>query len=214
MRSRRVVVVGAGGHAKVAFDVLADTGLEVTHFVTKDGGGSFMGRAVISEANLQDIGPKRIRQAFPAIGDNAVRLRLATWLQGLGFSLPTAISSFSHVSRYSHIGVGCLIAPGVVVNSGTVVGDFSILNTNSSVDHDCVLGRACHIAPGATLAGGVSVGAFGLVGTGSSVRPNVLIGESAIIGAGSVVVSDIPCKSTAFGNPARLQGYHQGQLTD
>jgi acetyltransferase-like isoleucine patch superfamily enzyme len=45
-------------------------------------------------------------------------------------------------------------------------------------------------------------GAF--VGTGSAILPGVTIGERAIVAAGSVVTRDIPARSIAFGNPARV----------
>jgi acetyltransferase-like isoleucine patch superfamily enzyme len=44
------------------------------------------------------------------------------------------------------------------------------------------------------------------IGGGSIVCPGVTIGENALIGAGSVVTRDIPDRSIAMGNPARVVG--------
>ena len=33
-----------------------------------------------------------------------------------------------------------------VINANTKIGKGSIINTNSSIDHDCKIGNFCHIA--------------------------------------------------------------------
>ena len=44
------------------------------------------------------------------------------------------------------------------------------------------------------------------IGGGSILCPGVTIGENALIGAGSVVTHDVPDRSIALGNPARVVG--------
>lgn len=56
--------------------------------------------------------------------------------------------------------------PGSVVNAGARVGDHVILNTCSSVDHDCIVEDFVHVSPGAHLAGNVTVKEGCHVGTG------------------------------------------------
>lgn len=205
MKRSQIAVLGAGGHAKVALDVLVENGFRVTHFVTRMGGGSFLGRPVISEDDLRSHSIKKLKYVFPAVGENSVRVEISRWALESGFSLPTAVSRFAWVSKSAELGPGCLVAPGAVVNSGCSIGDFSIINTKSSVDHDCDIGLGVHIAPGVSLAGGVSIGSLTLMGVASCVRPAISVGTNVIIGAGSVVVSDIPSNSVAFGNPARIK---------
>jgi acetyltransferase-like isoleucine patch superfamily enzyme len=78
-----------------------------------------------------------------------------------------------------------------------------ILNTNCTIEHDCVVGDHVHIAPAATLSGGVRVGRFSHIGTGASVRQGVRIGEYAVVGVGAVVVRDVPDGAIVVGVPAR-----------
>ncbi|CBI27935.3 unnamed protein product, partial [Vitis vinifera] len=47
---------------------------------------------------------------------------------------------------------------------------------------------------------------FFLIGAGATILGNIKIGEGAKIGAGSVVLIDVPARTTAVGNPARLVG--------
>ncbi|MEH7276373.1 hypothetical protein [Neobacillus vireti] len=77
-----------------------------------------------------------------------------------------------------------------------------MINTQSSVDHDCVLGDFVTIAPGATLAGGVQIGDHSVVSLGANVIHNRRIGQHTVIGAGSTVLKDIESNVVAYGTPA------------
>lgn len=50
----------------------------------------------------------------------------------------------------------------------------------------------------------VRIGARCFIGGGSIVMPGVTIGDGSIIGAASVVTADVPPRSIAAGNPARV----------
>ena len=48
--------------------------------------------------------------------------------------------------------------PGSLINTDTIVGRNCIINSSSSIDHDCVIGDHTHICPGVVLAGNVTIG--------------------------------------------------------
>lgn len=50
----------------------------------------------------------------------------------------------------------------------------------------------------------IRIGRRCFIGGGSLLMPGVTIGDESIIGAGSVVVSDVPARCAAAGNPARV----------
>lgn len=50
----------------------------------------------------------------------------------------------------------------------------------------------------------ISIGADCWIGGSVTVLPGVTIGEGCTVGAGSVVTKDIPARSVAVGNPARV----------
>jgi acetyltransferase-like isoleucine patch superfamily enzyme len=50
----------------------------------------------------------------------------------------------------------------------------------------------------------VVIGAGAFLGIGAIVLPGVTIGENAYVGAGAVVTRDVPARSVAVGNPARV----------
>jgi serine O-acetyltransferase len=55
-----------------------------------------------------------------------------------------------------------------------------------------------------TIGGHVTIGNNVLIGTGAVVVGNVTIGDRARIGANAVVLADVPCETTAVGNPAHI----------
>jgi len=55
-----------------------------------------------------------------------------------------------------------------------------------------------------TRLGKVKIGNRVFVGADSIVLPGVFIGDDVVVGAGSVVTRDIPARSVAAGNPARV----------
>ena len=50
----------------------------------------------------------------------------------------------------------------------------------------------------------VAVGAGAFLGIGAILLPGVRVGENAYVGAGSVVTADVPARTVAVGNPARV----------
>jgi UDP-perosamine 4-acetyltransferase len=200
-----VLVLGAGGHAKVVSEILVDSGLHLAGFVTLAGSDEFFcGQRVFSEDQLTNLYTDGMQNIFPAIGDNRLRNNLAVKVKEMGFNIVNAIDPKSKVSRTARLGIGIAIMPGASVNADTTISDFGIINTNASVDHDCSIGIATHVAPGAALSGNVKVGSFSIIGTGASVRDNTTIGSNTTIGVGSAVVCDIPDDVIAVGTPARF----------
>ncbi|MCL5097241.1 MAG: acetyltransferase [Candidatus Omnitrophica bacterium] len=115
-----------------------------------------------------------------------------------------AIHPSAYVAVDASIGKGSQVLAHATVGAQARLGEACIVNTASSVDHECVLGDGVHICPGATLAGCVEVGQYSMIGSGAVVLPRVRIGRDAIIGAGAVVTRDIPDNKVAYGNPARI----------
>ncbi|NWF67659.1 MAG: acetyltransferase [Chloroflexi bacterium] len=198
-----ILIIGAGGHAKVAADILQRCGQPVRGYVDDDAalwGQTRLGLPVLGGI---DTYAQHAAQSFVmGIGGNAMRRALAARV-GLSVHWRQAIHPSAIIAPSTHLGVGVLVAAGAIINPDAVIGDFAIINTGASVDHDCVIGAYAHIAPGAALAGGVQVGEGTLIGIGARVIPYKRIGAWAVIGAGAVVVRHVPDSVTAMGVPAR-----------
>jgi UDP-perosamine 4-acetyltransferase len=199
-----VIVVGAGGHAKVCIELLQAAGRQVAYCVGQSETALCVGVPVLAgDEHLARLRQEGYTDVFVAIGANALRRRLASAAQALGYTLVNAISPRAVVSPSARLGAGIAIMAGAVVNAEAEIGDLVIINTGATVDHDCRLGPGVHIAPQCGVAGNVTIGAETFLGVGCKVVPGVRIGDNVLIGAGGVVVHDIPAATRAVGVPAR-----------
>lgn len=204
----RLIIIGAGGHARVVADVALAIGYTDIAFLDD----KFPALASVLDfpviGRLADLpGSTRANDAvFVGIGDNARRLTAMAEVALAGRNLVMLAHPSSVVSRFAEIGAGTIVMPLAVVNVGTIVGQGVILNTACSVDHDCVLADGVHVSPGANISGGVSIGSGTWIGTGASVREYVTIGAHAMIGGGAFVGAGVPDGARVGGVPARPLG--------
>jgi UDP-perosamine 4-acetyltransferase len=201
-----VLVVGAGGHARVCIEALADSGYLVVGCVSGDGAGSpglpcpVVGRDDDLVAVAAELA---VHHVFVAIGDNVAREVAFARAGVAGLTSVNAISRHAMVSPGARLGLGVAVLAGAVVNTSADIGDGVILNTRCSVDHDSSVGPFAHVAVGAGVAGGVRIGARALIGVGASLIPLVQVGADAIVGAGAAVIGDVAESTTVVGVPAR-----------
>ena len=200
-----IVVIGAGGHAKVCIELLRAMGESVAYCVGEtDSPEQCLGVPVLKgDENLARLRKEGYSRSFVAIGSNGLRDRLGTTAIGQGYQLVNAISPNAIISPTAKLGVGVAVMAGVVINAEAVIEDLAIINTGATIDHDCWIGKAVHIAPQCALAGNVTVGDYSFLGVGCKVIPKIEIGKSAIVGAGGVVTSDIEHGAKVFGVPAK-----------
>ena len=205
-----MLMIGAGGHARVCLEALRDDpNLHVVGCVSSDGTciEGLLVAVLGSDADLEHIAAREgAAHAFVAIGGNGARLGAIQRCREAGLHLVNAVSRFAMMSSSAVVGDGVALLPGSVINAAAHLGDGVIVNTTASVDHDCVIGDGVHIGPGAVLAGGVRVGTGAFVGMGARVLPGVAIGANAVVGAGAVVVADVADGLTVVGVPARPLG--------
>lgn len=204
-----ILILGTGGHAKVAADIALEMGLTIAGFLDDNverQGQTLLGFPVLGAVtDWRTLVPEGLALG---IGSNQSRQKLmvdhpdAPWV--------TLVHPRATISRFASIGEGTMVAFGVCIGPDAHIGRGAIINTCASVDHDNYIGDYAHIAVGATLAGHVEVGEGALVGAGCVTKPGVRIGSWSVIGAGAAVVTDIPAGVTAVGVPARWPMEHYG----
>jgi UDP-hydrolysing UDP-N-acetyl-D-glucosamine 2-epimerase len=210
----RIVVAGAGGHARSVIDALRTSGRNFQPMCTDPDsalhGDTIDGAPVVGDdAALPDLLAGGVAAACPGIGgvgDNRPRARLHAHLQTLGFELPAVVHGGAQVSRTASLGNATVALAGSVVGSGASVGEDVIVGSAVTVEHDCTIGDHVHLASACVLGGAVQVATGAHVGLGATILQGRSVGPWAVVGAGAVVVHDVPGGETVVGCPAAARG--------
>lgn len=203
--SQKVYIIGAGGHAKVVAEIVAQLGHKICGFLDDDEtlfGQQLLGYPIIG--SIQTLRELSFDGIVIGIGDNKNRSIIVGNLPFVEdkFWIP-AVHSNTIISPNSKIGIGTIVVAGAIINIHANIGSYCIINTGATIDHDCAIGNFAHIAPGVNLAGNVTVGEGAFLGIGATVIPGCKIGDWAIVGAGATVVSDVASHCKVVGTPAK-----------
>jgi acetyltransferase EpsM len=206
METKRILLVGAGGHAAELRDYIryhnkikADEQIEVVGFIDDE------------EKNYQHYG-----FAEPFLGsirDHQVRTDIY-YLMGIanldfrktiielfkskggkftGFTHPTAL-----ISPSAQIGEGVVISHNASVGPKVRIGNFNMLNSRCTIGHDSVIGDYNFISPQVAISGNTVIGNENLLGTNSCTIPGMKIGDNNKIAAGVVVFKPIGNSETVI----------------
>jgi len=207
---QKLVLFGAGGHARVVIDSILAEGAAVCHAVLDSDKGlwktKLFGVPVRGGdeclCDLIDEGADAFVIAVGGPLQRALRKRLFETAESHLLQPFTVVHPSTRVSPHAVIEAGAQLLVGCIVNASAQIRTNAIVNTAAVVEHDCVVEPHAHIAPRAVLAGGVHVGTGAHVGAGAVVKENISIGARAIVGAGAVVIRDVPADAVVVGVPA------------
>jgi sugar O-acyltransferase (sialic acid O-acetyltransferase NeuD family) len=210
INDRRVVLLGAGGHAKVLLDTLTHAGVQVEGVVDPllaKNDAYWRSLPVIgNDDDLLKMNPSEI-VLVNGVGNlpgKSLRQKLFRTYKAAGFNFLSVVHSSSLIGTGVNLGEGVQLMAGTIVQADCSIGDNSIVNTGASIDHDCCIGDHVHVAPGATLSGNVSIGKSSHIGTGATIIQDINIGRDSVVGAGSVVLKNVPDGVTVYGVPAKV----------
>lgn len=208
--SKQVVIIGAGGHAKVIADIIQKSGDVVYGFLDDN---LKKGTVIANDEKLKVVGDFNTRFTLPithpelefiiAIGDNERRKEIVE-KNVPSMKYYTAIHPSVNIGINVSIGEGTVIMANACINSSANIGKHCIINTGAIVEHDNQLEDYVHISPNATLCGTVKIGESTHIGAGVTVKNNIDITSNCTIGAGAVVVKNIEEEGTYVGVPAKL----------
>ena len=201
---RPLVIVGAGKHAVSVANVALSAGYTIKRFVDKYKNGlNLLGYEIIGDlSELDNID----NYSFAiAIGDNADRERthkeLTLAMPNMHF--PPLVHSSAVVSFFTKIGDGAVLMPKAIVGPNSKVGRFCLINTQASIDHDCLMYDYSSLAPAAVTGGAVTIGLRSAVSIGATIKHGIKIGDDSVVGANSYLNKDLPNNQVAYGTPAK-----------
>lgn len=210
--ARKLLLIGSSFHASVVVDAIElGRTYKVVGYLddTIDVGTVRRGYPVLGKLEDATAICKAfsINEAVIAIGDNWWRRKIYGSISRMNPDLkfPTIIHPTAIIAASAELDKGATVLAGAHIGPGSQVGGFCILNTGSSIDHDCKLRDFSSIAPGVFAGGLVEVGECTAVGVGASISDRISIGPHTVIGTGAVVVKNVPELVVAYGNPARVQ---------
>ena len=203
MKSEKVIIIGAGGHAKVIADIVIKSGDALLGFLDDTKIGEvFLGYSILGKVeDVCNFGKdKKDIRFIIGIGNNYIRKQIADKYR---LNWHTAIHPSAVTAVDVDVGEGTVIMANAVSNPSTKIGKHCIINSGAIVEHDNDIGDYVHISPGAAIGGTVKIGELTHLGIGATVKNNISICEECVIGAGAVVVRDIVDGGTYVGVPAR-----------
>ncbi|SEL39405.1 sugar O-acyltransferase, sialic acid O-acetyltransferase NeuD family [Colwellia chukchiensis] len=201
---QHLVIIGAGGHGRVAADCAEQMGNYPKITFLDD---CYSTRK--SNAHWPITGPAHCwqdyRQSadfFVAFGDNAQRAAMLTQLTAANCQLATLIHPSAVISKHCTIAPAVLVAANAVINIGSRIELGCIINTAATVDHDCHIQAYCHLSPGVNIAGGVKIGQYSWLGIASAVIQAIEIAKNTQCGAGAVITKPTKSNQLYVGVPA------------
>jgi len=203
-----VILVGAGGHARVLLDALVLSGTTVLGLVDSDPGlarRKVLGFEVLGgDDALRHHAPGTVLlvNAVGSAGSMDRRRSVYETLRRAGHSFASVFHPGAIVSAHAVAAGAVQIMAGAVVQACASIGENTIVNTGATVDHDCRVGAHVHLAPGVTLSGNVQVGDETHIGAGATVIQGVRIGTRCTVAAGAAVVRDVADGTMVMGVPA------------
>ncbi|NLK27394.1 MAG: acetyltransferase [Clostridiales bacterium] len=205
-----IIILGAGGHAKVLIDALQYQSANILGVTDPDPelhGKDVMGIPIIGDDNsiLQyGVNDIMLVNGMGKVNCSNKRMQIYQTFKERGYIFAKVIHPSAVISTGVYLAEGVHIMAGAIIQTLATIGVNTIINTRASIDHECIIGDHVHIAPGATISGGVEIGDNVLIGAGATIIQGIHVGASSVVGAGAVVTKDVREGVTVMGIPARV----------
>jgi len=191
---KNIIIIGGGGHAKVVISIIKKLKTyNIIGYTDIYNNGDILGVSYIGNDNkvLNYSKQTLLALGIGQINNLDFRRKIVTYFIDEGYPFATLISPDSIINEDVKIGVGTVVMDGAVINCCTIIGGYSIINTKSSIDHDCNIGDFVHIAPGSTICGDVNIGDDTFIGAGSTIIHGIRINNCNFIKAHNLVKANI-----------------------
>ena len=203
---KKVIIIGSGGHSAEIDDYFGfaknknvNFDLEIEGFI--DDNPLSFGNYDFTAPFLGDIQSHQVRRdCFYIMGIANLKYRrpiIEIFLMK-GALFTTFVHPDAYISASSKIGKGVVIAPGVNVGPKVYIGDFTLINSRSSMGHDTKVGRYNFICPNVCFSGFTKVGEENLFGINSTTIPGIEIGNRNKIAAGMVLDKNVGDEEVVF----------------
>ncbi|GGA86907.1 hypothetical protein GCM10011491_13230 [Brucella endophytica] len=206
MKSKKLVLVGAGEFALIAYEYFTyDSGYDVAAFAVerdyiKEQQINGLPVVPFEELNEQyDPAEYELFVAIPASQLNRLRTRLYLAAKERGYSFATYISSRAFVWRNAIIGENCFIFEHNTVQPFVEIGNNVILWSGNHIGHRTIIRDNCFLSSHVVVSGYCDIGESCFVGVNATFNDRVSVPHDCVIASGTLV-------NKSLKNPERI--YH------
>jgi sugar O-acyltransferase (sialic acid O-acetyltransferase NeuD family) len=201
-----IVIIGGGGHASVLADILLSQGCKIAAYISPEPALNQKIFAGIShlleddEINTYHQDSVLLVNGIGHLPKQKLRHSLYKKFTALGYRFVGVRSEKATISEYAEVSESAQILHCAIVQAGVKIGENTIINTGSIIEHDTELGNAVHVAPNATICGGSYIDDGSFVGASATVIQGVKIGKNSTVGAGTTVLKSFQANSLITGS--------------
>ena len=206
-----LIVLCAGGHARVLIEALLSRGMRPDGAVDRDparlgdtiGGIPIVGSdedVLKMNVSTTDLVNGLGNRASRICSGLSARRKLFDRFANRGYKFPVILHPSAVIASDAVLAAGAQVMAGAVIQPAVSIGPNALVNTGAIVEHDCRVGGHVHIAPGAVLCGAVSIGEEAHIGAGAVVLVGVSVGAGAVIAGGAVIARDVAAGAFSGGD--------------
>lgn len=202
---KKVIIVGAGGHAAELVDYIAfmNHGSEqewevlgliddsASNYDAYDYNFPYLG-------SIKDHIVGNDATYIMGIANMKYRRNIIEALVDKGAEFTTIVHPTALISPSAKIGIGCVISHNVSIGPKAILGDFNLINSRCTIGHDSKIGNFNFLSPQVVTGGFAEMGDENFIGTNAAILPAITLGASNIVAAGMIVDKKIDDNATVF----------------
>lgn len=183
-----MLLIGAGGHARVLVEVLAGQGTPVTAYSDTRTASWLSCPHFVSDADaLYEVAGQAVLGMGGVDPDSLLkRLGVLATFEKAGWNFKPVCHPSAICSPSSTIEQGAHVLAGSIVQPGASIGRGAIINTGAIIEHESSIGAGAHVAPGAIVLGAATVGECAMIGAGAVVLPGSVVENGLLVPAGAL----------------------------
>jgi len=213
---KNIVILGAGGFAREVAWLIEDINDKKSEWnllgyieeYTDNIGKNLNGKKILGTFEWIKENTNDNLYYICAIGSPGLKEKFSQLIKNFNIKPAILIHPNVQISKYNEIGEGSIICAGCIITVNIKIGKHVILNIDSTVGHNSIIGDFTTILPSVNISGNVNIGCKCDIGTGTKIIPHVTIGDNAIVGAGAVVLKNTDGNTTSVGMPSKVIKYN------
>ena len=184
--NKKVIIIGAGGHAQVIEEIIYQNGDILVGFLDDNRKDINIIGTTADVTRLYNNNKET--EFIIAIGNNEIRNRI---FNSNDVKYYTAISKNSIISLKATIGPGSVIMAEAVIGPNVEIGKNCIINTASIIEHGCKVKDGAHLSYRTTIGAGSIIGKQAYINIGAIIDRNVEIEDFKKIEIGEIVKGEL-----------------------